>query len=104
MVVVPYAIGALGQTSCLSGPNIQSLSECNDARISLSIATWNDDRYPTSTLRLPYCWIGPTNDANYNFNGDLGSDFSSSRLICKYTPGKFNISLEKMKYYEQSVF
>ena len=93
-----YVIGALGHASCQSGyGNIQSLSECNDARIALSIDAWNDDKYPTSTLRLPYCWIGPTNGANYNPNGDSGSDFASSRLICKNTQRKFNISLEETK-------
>ena len=89
-------IGALGQNSCQgSYGHIMSLSECNEARIELSIAEWHDDQYPTSTLRLPYCWIGPTDGANYNPNGDLGSDFSNSRLICK--KGKFNIFWKKPK-------
>ena len=74
----------MGAFECPSGYKpIKSSSRCNKARNDLSISGW---RKNTTPGRLPYCWVGIDGRANYNSNGDIGSDsakIAEARLICE---------------------
>ena len=80
-------MGAKGASECPSGYKpIRSLSRCNEARNVLLISKWKAEKSNTSPGRLPYCWVGRGGRANYNSNGDIGSDpskTSEGRLICE---------------------
>ena len=81
-----YKIGAKGASECPSGyVSIQSLSGCNEARKEMSISGWNSESFNKHVHRLPYCWVGPGGKANYNSNGDSGSNQhpADSQLICE---------------------
>ena len=93
----PYNIGSPGEATCISGYcPILSLSKCNDARNSLAISGWNANMFQAAPLRLPYCWIGVNGKANYNPNGDSGSNSGKAKIICERC-GRFHITLPKIK-------
>ena len=92
-----YNIGSPGEATCISGYcPILSLSKCNDARNSLAISGWNANMFQAAPLRLPYCWIGVNGKANYNPNGDSGSNSAKAKIICERC-GRFHITLPKIK-------
>ena len=92
-----YNIGSPGEATCISGYcPILSLSKCNDARNSLAISGWNANIFQAAPLRLPYCWIGVNGKANYNPNGDSGSNSAKAKIICERC-GRFHITLPKIK-------
>ena len=92
-----YNIGSPGEATCISGYcPILSLSKCNDARNSLAISGWNAETFQSAPLRLPYCWIGVNGKANYNPNGDSGSNSAKAKIICERC-GRFHITLPKIK-------
>ena len=83
----------MGEARCNSGYcSIRSLAECNAARNSLAISGWRADTLQAHQHRLPYCWIGVGGAANFNPNGDSGSDSGNTKIICEIC-SKFYITL-----------
>ena len=84
-LVSAYMVGELGESRCKRGYQpILSPSGCNHARNDLSISKWNvPDANSDSSVRLPYCYIGGSGNANHNSKGDSGTNGRVSKLICE---------------------
>jgi len=80
-----YALSSTGATKCPSGfAYITNLDECNLARKAMGeVDRWNGENTKTHSDRMPFCWVGRGDNANYNAAGDWGATFSGSKLLCK---------------------
>jgi hypothetical protein len=84
LLVPSEAYVFLSQPTCPPGyADITTYDECNTARISLGFSEWIGLDSMYSSYRRPYCFIGKSNNANFNPGGDLGSSWGLSKgVLC----------------------
>ena len=64
---------------------ITTSDECKKAATELGISEFNGAVHNDHKTRMPYCWLGSSQNANFNENGDNGgnNNYKNSNLVCK---------------------
>jgi hypothetical protein len=75
-----FNYGSLGGSNCPTGfTAITTMSACQDASAWLGIG-WNGNSSANSSDFLPYCWVSADGNANFNGNGNTGSEAQTAMM------------------------